>query len=309
MRTSQLSDPGPQTRDLWTKNGAGWRFPGRLRRFLRKPLKEKYLTLALRAQRSFPNMPLPLRLGYGAWWLAENSALDEKLLHEGFEAAELKIVETLLRPGMTVVDAGAHHGFYTVLASKRVGRSGRVIAFEPSPRECTRLLRHIRLNRCKNVVVKSCALGEQDDETDLFIVEGREDWCNSLRPPAVNANIATQRVAVRRADDILLALRIGHVDFFKVDVEGAELSLLRGASRILRDWRPIILAEVQDVRTARWGYAAQEILEFLRGHSYRWFQITARGKLQPVPTDLVHYDANLMALPEERLHGFQALFA
>jgi len=68
-------------------------------------------------------MPIPLRLPFGAWWLAQKSALDDDLIHDGFEEAEIAFVEMLLQPGMTVVDAGANHGLYTLLASKRVGRS------------------------------------------------------------------------------------------------------------------------------------------------------------------------------------------
>ena len=285
-------------------------FSSRLAKFVHRPRKEKYLALALRARGWFPRMPIPLRLDFGAWWLAQESALDEKLIYEGFETAELKFVERLLRPGMTVVDAGAHHGLYTLLASKRVGRPGKVIAFEPSPRERLRLLQHIRLNRCGNVVVQSCALGEQKGEADLFVVDGRDDWFNSLRPPAVTAQTKACKVDVRRLDEALAALGVRQVDFIKLDVEGAELSFLRGAVGILHGpSRPAILTEIQDCRTQPWGYAAREILEFLEGRRYRWFEIKASGKLAPASTNLALYDANLVALPEERIDEFLNLLA
>jgi len=57
---------------------------------------------------------------------------------------------------------------------------------------------------------------------------------------------------------------VSNVDFPKLDVEGGELSVLHGAKRLLEgESRPAILAEVQDARTAAWGYAAREILQFL----------------------------------------------
>ena len=150
---------------------------------------------------------------------------------------------------MTVLDIGAHHGMYTLLASKRVGREGRVIAFEPSPRERRRLLRHLRINGCSNVFVEPLALGDHAGEADLFLVEGRQDWCNSLRPPEVDERSCIVRVEVRPLDDVLGALGIARVDFIKLDVEGAGLSFLHGASRVLRSAsRPAILAEVQDSR-------------------------------------------------------------
>jgi FkbM family methyltransferase len=165
---------------------------------------------------------------------------------------------------MTVVDAGAHHGLYTLLASKQVGRDGRVIAIEPSARECERLEKHLRVNRCSNTELVACALGEEPAEADLYLVDGCHDWCNSLRPPAVDEPVRTVPVSVRRLDDVLAELEVSKVDFIKLDIEGAELTALHGAMKLLhRKSRPAILAEVQDTRTRPWGYAAREILQFL----------------------------------------------
>ena len=84
---------------------------------------------------------------------------------------------------MIVLDIGAHHGFYTLLASRKVGKKGKVIAFEPSPRKRRKLIWHCRLNRTDNVWIESCALGSFDGEAELFLVKGKETGCNSLRPP------------------------------------------------------------------------------------------------------------------------------
>lgn len=299
-----------ETEDLWSKRetvrGAAG-LPGRVWRFLGRPRRAQYLALAKRLRRVFPELPIPLRLRFGAWWLAHESALDEELMRDGFEDAELRFVSRLLRPGMTVVDAGAHHGLYTLLASKRVGREGRVIAFEPSPRERKRLQRHVRINGCRNVMVQAAALGEERGEANLMLVEGREDWCNSLRPPQVNAETVAVRVEVERADDALERLGIARVDFIKVDVEGGELSFLQGALRTLAASRPVVLAEVQDVRTRPWGYAAREIIEFLERDGYCWFALTADGSLQAIPAQMGTYDANLVALPVERVEEIRRM--
>jgi FkbM family methyltransferase len=253
-------------------------------------------------------MPIPLRLPFGAWWMAERSALDHELIYNEFERMERQFVERLLRPGMTVADVGAHHGLYTLLASKRVGRKGRVIAFEPSPRECRRLEKHLRWNRCCNVQLMPFAAGEEPGEADFFVVEGSRDWGNSLRPPAVGEPTKTVRVSVRRLDDALEELDVSKVDFIKLDVEGAELSVLYGAMRLLvRESRPAILAEVQDIRTEPWGYAAREIIQFMIRMDYRWFAIAAKGALLPISCDQGKYDANLVALPAERTEEFLGL--
>src|SRR5882724_27140 len=155
------------------------------------------------ARRIFPEMPIPLRLPFGAWWLAEKSAMDHELMYGEFESMEMGFVQRLLRPGMTVLDVGAHHGLYTLLLSKRVGVNGRVIAFEPSPRECRRLEKHLRFNRYSNAHVEHSAAGSEAGEADLYLVDGFQDWCNSLRPPALPDPTSTVRVRVRRIDDVL----------------------------------------------------------------------------------------------------------
>jgi FkbM family methyltransferase len=251
-------------------------------------------------------MPIPLRLGFGAWWLAENGALDHELMYEGFEEAEMRFVKRLVRPGMTVLDIGAHHGLYTLLAAKLVGSRGKVIAFEPSPREYLRLAKHVRVNRCKNVEMESCAVGNETGEADLYLVEGFRDWGNSLRPPVVPESTRTVRVPVRKVDDVLAARGIEHVDFIKVDAEGAELGILQGAMRLLQTApEPVILAEVEDICTRQWGYPARQLIQLLARGNYRWYALKEAGGLLPASADEESYDANFVAIPAERAHEVQ----
>ena len=164
------------------------------------------------------------------------------------------------------------------------------------------------MNRCSNTELVRCALGEDQGEADLYLVDGFQDWCNSLRLPAVDEPIRTERVTVRRLDDVLAEWGVTKVDFLKLDVEGAELSVLCGAMKLLHgESRPAILAEVRDTRTHPWGYGAREIIQFLIRKDYRWFAIAAKGALLPISCDQETYDANLVALPVERTEEFLSL--
>ena len=166
-------------------------------------------------------------------------------MEENFERAELRFVERLLRREMTVLDIGAHHGLYTLLCSKCVGRQGQVIAFEASPRECRRLAKHVRVNGCSNVRTEPHTVGSQSGSADLYVVNGSCNWGNSLRAPVVFESTFKIPVQVFPVDDVLLELGILRVDFIKLDVEGAELSALKGTARLLRGvTRPAILVEV-----------------------------------------------------------------
>lgn len=299
--------PEPRdSHDPWSKSSpASASIPRRIARFIATPLRRQYITMALRARRLFPGMPITLRLPFGAWWLAEKGALDHELMYNGFEEAELRIAQRFLRPGMTVLDIGAHHGLYSLLASKRVGPAGRVISFEPSPRERRRLQKHLRFNRCKNVEVQSCALGNNSGEADLFFVDGFRDWGNSLRPPAVSEPVSTVRVTVRRLDELLASEGIARVDFIKLDSEGGELAVLQGAAHLLQNApRPALLVEVEDIRTRQWNYHACEILQLLARWNYRWFALNETGGLYPISPDQESCEGNFVALPDERAEEF-----
>jgi FkbM family methyltransferase len=289
--------------DPWLKqNSIPVRIAILMKNFLAKTPRGRYAGLAKRWLQKFPKSGVPLRLPFGAWWIARRGRVDERLLEGNFEISELDFVGKFLQSGMTVLDVGAHHGFYTLLASKRVGRDGRVIAFEPSRRERILLEQHLRINFCSNVKVEAVALGSAAGKAELFVVEGSEDGCNSLRSPAVDEKTKPIEVQVRALDDWLEEHGSPRVDFMKLDVEGGELEVLKGARRLLSQaHRPVVFAEIQDIRTQPWGYAAREITLELHSHGYRLFEIAADGKLQAMAADLAAYDGNYVGCPEEML--------
>ena len=282
----------------------------RLQRFMRKPVRRQLLALRIRSwclwKRCAPGIPYPLRLPYGGWWLAVNDVCSDAIVAGTFEEAESRFLESALREGMVVLDIGAHHGYYTILAAKKVGALGHVSAFEPSLRERRRLLTHLRLNRCKNVRVEPVALASENGESTLFVVDGRDTGCNSLRPPAVDE--PTHGVAVKtiKLDTYVTSLGLRHVDFIKIDAEGAELEILEGARSVLRRMRPAILFECDDRRTEPWGYSSRRVLELLESERYSFFGLNCTGGLVPI-ADREGY--NLVATPTERLGSNRMLEA
>lgn len=139
----------------------------------------------------------------------------------------------LLQAGMTVVDVGAHVGYYSLLAGRMVGPSGKVFAFEPDPLTFSFLKRNVEVNGLTTIVhCENVAVAEQPGEATLFI--GRRDRvANSLIPDgAVNQD--TVKCAVVTLDDFFEGKGWPVVDIVKIDVEGAELSVLRGMTGLSR---------------------------------------------------------------------------
>jgi len=267
---------------------------------VRNAIEEQRRLMLLRWLRYAPAIPMPIRVPSIGWWLIRNDACGQAMVDDSYERRERWFVKSVLRTGMTVFDIGAHHGLYTLLASKTVGVRGRVLAFEPSVRERNYLLKHLCWNRCRNVDVEGVALGSESSCGELFVVKGLETGCNCLRPPDVLEPTIKVPISIETLDGCLAQRGISQADFIKIDVEGAELEVLKGATRLLKHApRPIILAEVQDMRTAVWGYPAREIVEFLRQYDYRWFRF-ADGGLQALREACGRLNENLVAIPKER---------
>jgi FkbM family methyltransferase len=270
----------------------------RLRRFLSRPWHEKIDSIRGRWDKVLSWVPKPVRLPFGRYFFVRDDELGTNL--RNFETGELNFVQRFLRPGMTVLDIGAHQGLYTLLASACVARDGRVFAFEPSRRERRSLWLNLRLNRCRNVSVQPLALGNDRGSFDFYVVQGQYTGCNSLRPPA--SELGTTKlttVSLERLDDWAKQSHVKRVDFIKLDVEGAELSVLKGGSGILVHQRPVLLVEVAPIRSAAWGYDAAEIVRLLEATGYGWFAILDGGRLRQV-SQIHEREMNIVAIPSER---------
>ncbi len=248
-----------------------------------------------------PDMPLLSRTRWGSTWLAYNDFLGaHTFCGTGFEDNEQLFLLNYLQEGMTVIDIGAHHGFYTLLASKKIGPVGRVIAFEPSPRELAKLKLHLSINHCQNVEVVEVALGAEKGKVNMFVCL-EHSGLNSLRLPNADTKATEVEIEQIRLDDYLKEKQIQKVDFVKMDVEGGELAVLKGAKDILLgQLRPLIIYEIQDIRTTPWGYKAVELYQFLKDSRYKSFNVTSNGRLIPCP-DKQEFDDNLVAVPEEKI--------
>jgi FkbM family methyltransferase len=186
----------------------------------------------------------------------------------------LPLLDELVGPGSLVVDAGANRGMFTMRLSELVGPTGRVLAFEPNP-ECVARLERIA-GDAGNVVVHASALS---DATGIAVLHvpvrsgSRLDGLGHLGDAAESDEIALS-VPTVTLDEVLDA-EDRRVRFVKCDVEGHELAVLRGASKLLEDERPALLVEIE-WRHA--GEAMQETFELLGAVGYAAEVVTPAGR-------------------------------
>lgn len=158
-----------------------------------------------------------------------------------FENAEIAAARLLATPGSTAIDLGANVGLFTLALSSYVGPKGRVIAVEPVPVNQERLRHHLARNGAANVVVEAVAVGESDGQAEIFT---NTDLAFATAKPLVDlSTVGTIIVPMVSLDTIWSRAGCPLVSFIKIDVEGGEAAALTGASKLIAQCRPTILAE------------------------------------------------------------------
>jgi FkbM family methyltransferase len=165
-----------------------------------------------------------------------------------------------------MVDVGAHVGMYAIRAARELRGRGRVLAFEPNPPAREQLEHNVALNGCDNVVVLAAAAGAGAGRATLHVPASDDPSFSSLEGDRF-AEGAPVEVEVTTVDDAVAA-RALRPSFVKVDVEGREVDVLRGTSKTVEEFRPVLLVEVNERSAAE----AQQLLP-----GYRAERVTRRG--------------------------------
>jgi FkbM family methyltransferase len=195
-----------------------------------------------------------------------------------FERTEMKLVASLLKPGMKVVDAGANIGLYSLLAAKCVGEGGRIWSFEPSQTTYGLFLDNLALNGVTRVAAHRLALSDSKGELILRSEQGFGDLYRHLDyMEGTKTGDAVETVRVIPLDDFADAQNIGPIDFLKIDVEGGEFCLLKGARRLLsQSPNVIVMFESEEDWCQRSGCKPEDSFELLKGLGFRLYSWSKR---------------------------------
>lgn len=157
---------------------------------------------------------------------------DAGFLYDMYEPGTTRLFQELVRPGMTVIDVGAHWGYFTLLAARGVGERGRVYAFEPHPDNWALLVKNVQVNGYGNVIPVHKAVGDRAGRMPLFL--GKNDLgCNSLYHNSLTREESVV-VEVTTLDAFFEAEGNPRIDLIKMDIEGGEPAALEGARRLLQ---------------------------------------------------------------------------
>ena len=231
--------------------------------------------------------------------------LDSELCHliycRHFEATERRFVNAFLQAGDVFIDVGANIGLFTLIAARRVGEGGRVLAFEPSPRAFERLNDNVRTNQLRNVSCFRTALSDRVGEQALSQAGGGFDAWNSFGTTVVGEALASEPVPTTTWNAVVRQEGLaGAVTMMKIDVEGWENRVLAGGSESLsRPDAPVLQVEFTDAAARSAGSSCRELYGMLESMGYRMFVFDpARRVLVADPIRESYPYANLIAAKE-----------
>jgi FkbM family methyltransferase len=190
--------------------------------------------------------------------------------HGVYEPSETRLIAALLRPGDIFVDVGAHIGYHAVLACRLVGDKGLVIAFEPDPISYSFLVQNLEQNACRTALFYDIAILDQVGRVKLYLNDQNTADNRCYDAGDGRRAIEVQAMTLDGILNGLLTNRALHPRMVKIDTQGSEVEVLRGARKLLEKG-PELLIEWWPKGLIGAGHQPSQLLDELEGAGYSLF--------------------------------------
>lgn len=281
---NQPSDPPRMTRLVHGVNSFFIRHPFKGAGRIRKTIARMMMPL--------PDGPVACSTIYGFNIYIDpglRAGLDRTIYYNGtYEAGTIDVINGLLRPGDTFLDVGSNIGLMSLVASHAVGETGKVVAFEPQPDTYATLTRNMQLNQRTNVITVNEAIGAAAGEATIY--SNRQRTASASLIPLDDEITTVQQTRIETLPGFLQAHKISTVRMIKIDVEGWELEVLKGARSILAQPNgPALCVEYSHLHKNQGG-SLEEIYRLIRQvNNYTVYRLS-KGK---------EFPSRLMAINDE----------
>lgn len=205
--------------------------------------------------------------------------LDWHVYYSQMEGSKDRLYE-LAGPGDSVIDVGANIGETALHLARRVGTSGRVVAFEPDPLMRRKCEKNIQLNAVRNVRLEPYALADESRKFMLHRVSERNPAGNRIIEQATTSLDAVE-VEAMRLDDYAGRTLLQNLSLLKIDVEGFEERVLRGAEQLIRRHRPRLFVELSEANLRAQGSSAARLLAIFQEWNYEVIEASTGRALEP----------------------------
>ena len=208
-------------------------------------------------------------------WLNLKREIDKGIYLGTFEFNNTFIFHELVNKNDAIIDIGANIGLYTLIAAKKLRNTGRIYAFEPSIVAIKDLRKNIETNKYLNIDIYDFALSDSNGKEEFYRCE--DDAYNSLIAKPMQEAIDTYIVDVITLDEFVKTKKIQKIDIIKIDAEGLDYRILKGAQLTLKKFKPIIFCEINKFyldeisRVVFNNYLEELGYEVLTVNSYKYF--------------------------------------
>jgi len=209
----------------------------------------------------------------GVQWSASGfpDLLTRHMMFKGaYQMDVLSALRALVQPGDTVFDVGGHHGLMAVVAGQAARPTGLVVTFEPSPQAREYLEVHVTLNRAANVVIEPIVLSDREGELPFYLQSGDVSWNSSIVREFVDPRGEIEPILVKSATVDGYVEGTGRIPtLIKIDTEGSEPAVLRGACKTIETYLPYLILEFNPKSAEVKGTTIGEMVASLMAHSYK----------------------------------------
>jgi FkbM family methyltransferase len=190
--------------------------------------------------------------------------IDYSLYKGYFEVHTYLAMEKLVKKNMIVLDIGANMGAHCLNMAKLVGKKGKVIAFEPMKPVFEKLQKNLDLNKFENVKLEQIALAEKNEIKKIYF--------NHSYTSKKTKSKKTEQIKLMTLDTYFNKNKIEKVDFIKLDVDGYEYKILKGAKKTLKKFKPIIIMELGKYTLESVGDNIKDLIDYLFSLNYKFYR-------------------------------------
>ncbi|MBV6462169.1 MAG: hypothetical protein HJHJAOHD_02313 [Flavobacteriales bacterium] len=188
-------------------------------------------------------------------------------LYFGFKEEGQEKLINLAQPGNVVLDIGTNIGSTLLQLAKRIGENGKVYGFEPDEQNYNACLENISINSFHNVDVSNIGLGDKKGTYTLVVDTDTNRGGNRISFDNESKK-SNSKIEVERLDDWIKNRNLTRVDLIKIDVEGFELNVLKGAEESIRKYTPVLFIELDDNNLKAVGSSASQLVQYLENMGY-----------------------------------------
>ena len=192
--------------------------------------------------------------------------IDSVIYYQGYwELDTTKIIKRIVSEGMTVFDIGANMGVITLLLARQVGKTGTVVAFEPTSSAFERLQHNVELNSFVNVHLENKALSD-GVQTETAHIKSSYKLTQSKYHPLLEDNIEFTTL-----DEYVQMNHIADVGFIKIDTDGYEYNVVIGSRKTIERFKPILIIEFSKYNLKKYGYNVKDLAHLLSKMEYSFY--------------------------------------